>query len=332
MNPASRQELAYIPRTSRGDDGTTSPVRSSTGGQEIGWSTHAPLWAYCRELCGPEDCDEAIAAVLKELEDAPLTISEDELLLITRTTAARFAVSDTNGSSATHPTRACATTPLRLAAWANGLLLADEQRELAEHLDGCLNCQAIKIRMERAERGFATLSGGAVALESPFPGSVERPGFGRLLAAVCSSRVGAVLAFEASRLARNNRDWHHLIDLCAMAGTLVVDHDGIYDPSLLNDRLLLGLKGTMSEFEISLLRQRAMEARRQKVGRRSSTGLNASNRCASRGRVSAIGLTTGRDDFMRSTPSRRNSKCRRRFRRRIDESDTATCELRYRCK
>jgi DNA invertase Pin-like site-specific DNA recombinase len=98
-------------------------------------------------------------------------------------------------------------------------------------------------------------------------GSVERPGFGRLLAAVCSGKVGAVLALEASRLARNNRDWHHLIDLCAMAGTLVIDHDGIYDPCLLNDRLLLGLKGTMSEFEISLLRQRAMEARRQKVGR-----------------------------------------------------------------
>jgi DNA invertase Pin-like site-specific DNA recombinase len=98
-------------------------------------------------------------------------------------------------------------------------------------------------------------------------GSVERPGFGRLLEAVCSGKVGAVLALEASRLARNNRDWHHLIDLCAMAGTLVIDHDGIYDPSLLNDRLLLGLKGTMSEFEISLLRQRAMEARRQKVGR-----------------------------------------------------------------
>jgi DNA invertase Pin-like site-specific DNA recombinase len=73
-------------------------------------------------------------------------------------------------------------------------------------------------------------------------GSVERPGFGRLLAAVCSGKVGAVLALEASRLARNNRDWHHLIDLCAMASTLVIDHDGIYDPSLLNDRLLLGLK------------------------------------------------------------------------------------------
>ena len=98
-------------------------------------------------------------------------------------------------------------------------------------------------------------------------GSVERPGFGRLLNAVCSGRVGAVLALEASRLARNNRDWHHLIDLCAKAGTLVINHDGVYDPSLLNDRLLLDLRGTMSEFEISLLRQRAMEAHRQKVRR-----------------------------------------------------------------
>jgi DNA invertase Pin-like site-specific DNA recombinase len=98
-------------------------------------------------------------------------------------------------------------------------------------------------------------------------GSVERPGFSRLLTAVCSGDVGAVLALEASRLARNNRDWHHLIDLCAMAATLVIDHDGVYDPRLLNDRLLLGLKGTMSEFEISLLRQRALEAYRQKVRR-----------------------------------------------------------------
>jgi DNA invertase Pin-like site-specific DNA recombinase len=98
-------------------------------------------------------------------------------------------------------------------------------------------------------------------------GSMERPGFGRLLDAVCSGRVGAVLALEASRLARNNRDWHHLIDLCAMTATLVIDHDGIYDPCILNDRLLLGLKGTMSEFEISLLRQRAIEAHREKVRR-----------------------------------------------------------------
>jgi len=98
-------------------------------------------------------------------------------------------------------------------------------------------------------------------------GSEERPGFGRLVTAVCEGRAGAVLALEASRLARNNRDWHHLIDLCAMTDALVIDDDGIYDPRQLNDRLLLGLKGTMSEFELGLLRQRAQEALRLKIQR-----------------------------------------------------------------
>jgi DNA invertase Pin-like site-specific DNA recombinase len=98
-------------------------------------------------------------------------------------------------------------------------------------------------------------------------GKVERPGFGRLLEAVCAGEVGAVLALEASRLARNNRDWHHLVDLCALTGTLVLDYDGIYDPRQLNDRLLLGLKGTMSEFELGLLRQRAQEALRAMIRR-----------------------------------------------------------------
>src|SRR5580700_7883677 len=98
-------------------------------------------------------------------------------------------------------------------------------------------------------------------------GHHERPGFGRLLTAVCDGRVGAVLALEASRLARNNRDWHHLIDFCVLTETLVIDAEGVYDPRLLNDRMLLGLKGTMSEFEIGVLRQRAQEAYRQKVQR-----------------------------------------------------------------
>jgi DNA invertase Pin-like site-specific DNA recombinase len=98
-------------------------------------------------------------------------------------------------------------------------------------------------------------------------GSVERRGFARLLEAVCSGTVGAVLALEASRLARNNRDWHHLIDLCTLTDTVVVDHDGVYHPRQLNDRLLLGLKGTMSEFELGLLRQRAQEALREMIRR-----------------------------------------------------------------
>jgi DNA invertase Pin-like site-specific DNA recombinase len=98
-------------------------------------------------------------------------------------------------------------------------------------------------------------------------GTQERPGFGRLLASVCQGLAGAVFALEASRLARNNRDWHHLVDLCALTETLLVDSDGIYDPRQLNDRLVLGLKGTMSEFELGLLRQRAREAFEQKVKR-----------------------------------------------------------------
>jgi len=98
-------------------------------------------------------------------------------------------------------------------------------------------------------------------------GLVERPGFQRLVADVCSGQVGAVFCIEASRLARNGRDWHHLIELCGLVGTLVIDPDGVYNPQVVNDRLLLGLKGTMSEFELNLLRQRSLEAIRQKARR-----------------------------------------------------------------
>jgi DNA invertase Pin-like site-specific DNA recombinase len=98
-------------------------------------------------------------------------------------------------------------------------------------------------------------------------GLVERPGFQRLVAEVCTGEVGAIFCIEASRLARNGRDWHHLIELCGMVDAVVIDPDGIYNPGLINDRLLLGLKGTMSEFELNLLRQRSLEAIRQKAGR-----------------------------------------------------------------
>jgi len=98
-------------------------------------------------------------------------------------------------------------------------------------------------------------------------GLQDRPGFGQLLAAVCEGQAGAVLALEASRLARNNRDWYHLIDLCALTSTLIIDVEGVYDPRQLNDRLLLGLKGSMAEFELGLLRQRARAAFEQKIAR-----------------------------------------------------------------
>jgi DNA invertase Pin-like site-specific DNA recombinase len=98
-------------------------------------------------------------------------------------------------------------------------------------------------------------------------GVVVRPGFQKLVANVCSGAVGAVFCIEASRLARNGRDWHHLVDLCAVVGVLVIDPDGVYDPRLVNDRLLLGLKGTMSEYELNLLRQRGLAARDSKAQR-----------------------------------------------------------------
>ena len=96
---------------------------------------------------------------------------------------------------------------------------------------------------------------------------VSRPGFERLLAAICEGRVGAVFAIEASRLARNGRDWHTLIEFCGLVGTVIIDEDGIYEPRHPNDRLLLGMKGTMSELELSLLRARSTEALKQKARR-----------------------------------------------------------------
>src|SRR6266852_6956739 len=117
------------------------------------------------------------------------------------------------------------------------------------------------------ELGFQQVTVIDEDLGGPGSGFVERPGFQRLVADVCSGEVSAVFCIEASRLARNGRDWHHLIELCGMVGAVVIDPDGIYDPGIINDRLLLGLKGTMSEFELSLLRQRSLEAIRQKASR-----------------------------------------------------------------
>jgi DNA invertase Pin-like site-specific DNA recombinase len=98
-------------------------------------------------------------------------------------------------------------------------------------------------------------------------GGVARPGFERLLAAICSGEAGAVVSIEASRLARNGRDWHTLLEFCALVGSVIVDEDGVYDPRSVNDRLLLGMKGTMSEMELSLLRQRSLEALKLKASR-----------------------------------------------------------------
>ncbi len=97
--------------------------------------------------------------------------------------------------------------------------------------------------------------------------SVERNGFQRLVAEVGLGRVGLVMGLEVSRLARNSTDWHRLLEICALAETLILDEDGIYDPSHFNDRLLLGLKGTMSEAELHVLRARLLGGQLNKARR-----------------------------------------------------------------
>jgi DNA invertase Pin-like site-specific DNA recombinase len=98
-------------------------------------------------------------------------------------------------------------------------------------------------------------------------GQVKRPGFEKLLSDICQGHVGAVFAMEASRLARNGREWHTLLDMCGLVKTLIIDLDSIYDPSTSNDRLLLGMKGTLSEMELSLFKQRSQQAMREKASR-----------------------------------------------------------------
>jgi DNA invertase Pin-like site-specific DNA recombinase len=108
--------------------------------------------------------------------------------------------------------------------------------------------------------------------------SADRQGFQRLVAEVGVGHAGIVLGLEVSRLARNSMDWHRLLEICAITDTLILDEDGIYDPAHFNDRLLLGLKGTMSEAELHVLRARLQggilnKARRGELEMRPPVGL-----------------------------------------------------------
>src|SRR2546422_134653 len=97
--------------------------------------------------------------------------------------------------------------------------------------------------------------------------AVDRTGFQQLVADVGMGRAGIVLGLEVSRLARNSTDWHRLLEICALTDTLILDEDGLYDPGHFNDRLLLGLKGTMSEAELHVLRARLIGGQRAKASR-----------------------------------------------------------------
>ena len=98
-------------------------------------------------------------------------------------------------------------------------------------------------------------------------GGVQRAGFERMVAEVCLGKVGAVCAREVSRFARNSRDWQQLIEMCRVVDTVLVDQETIYAPRHSNDRLLLGLKGSLNEYELDLLRQRSLSARYEKARR-----------------------------------------------------------------
>lgn len=123
-----------------------------------------------------------------------------------------------------------------------------------------MNLESLRRQYELVEKarglGFATTEVIDDDLGRSAAGTVARPGFDRLVADLCAGTVGAVLCIDASRLARHGRDWHHLLELCGLVEPRVIDIDGIYDPCRPNDRLLLGLKGSMSEFELRILRAR----------------------------------------------------------------------------
>jgi len=128
------------------------------------------------------------------------------------------------------------------------------QYQLVQHAKN-LGWSRERIRIIDADQGLSGKS------------STHRQGFKDLVAEVSLGHVGIIFGYEVSRLARNNSDWYHLLDLGAVFGTLIADSDGLYDPRLYNDRLLLGLKGTMSEAELHLLRQRLAAGRLSKVSR-----------------------------------------------------------------
>ncbi len=120
---------------------------------------------------------------------------------------------------------------------------------------------------EAKQRGFRDIEVIDDDMGRSASGAVARPGFERLVALLCAGEVGAVLCMDASRLARNGRDWHHLLELCGLVEARVIDLDGVSDPCRANDRLLLGMKGSISEFELNVLRTRMLDAKRAKAYR-----------------------------------------------------------------
>jgi DNA invertase Pin-like site-specific DNA recombinase len=124
---------------------------------------------------------------------------------------------------------------------------------------------AMQVRLR--DLGFAEIEVIDEDLGRSAAGTVTRSGFERMVAEVSLGRVGAVAAREVSRFARNSRDWQQLVEVCRIVDTVLIDQEMVYAPRASNDRLLLGLKGSLNEYELDLLRQRSLEARRAKAKR-----------------------------------------------------------------
>src|ERR1700757_3262400 len=115
--------------------------------------------------------------------------------------------------------------------------------------------------------GWSEIETGDDDLGRSAAGGVARAGFERMVAEVCLGKVGAVAAREVSRFARNSHDWQQLIEMCRAVATVLIDQEAVYAPRQGNDRLLLGLKGSLNEYELDLLRQRSLSARHEKARR-----------------------------------------------------------------
>jgi DNA invertase Pin-like site-specific DNA recombinase len=150
---------------------------------------------------------------------------------------------------------------------ANVYLRQSSPHQVAEHGESLARQYALRDRA--AALGWPALDIVLIDDDLGLSGrsSDDRRGFQRLLADVAQDRVGLVLALEMSRLARNSRDWHNLFDLCAVCDVLLADEDGIYDPADINDRLILGMKGIMSEMELHVMKSRLERGRRNKAQR-----------------------------------------------------------------
>src|SRR5215475_13711276 len=147
-------------------------------------------------------------------------------------------------------------TPRHLERKAVIYIRQSSPKQEREHLDSQLTQRALAGRAQSLGWHSERIDVFDGDLGQSATGSQERGAFQALAAEVALGHVGIVFGWQVSRLARNNADWYQLLDLAAMVGALIADVEGVYDPLLYNDRLLLGLKGTMSEAELYLLRQR----------------------------------------------------------------------------